>query len=246
MNILFPIAGAGSRFQSHGFNIPKPLVSVNGKTLLEHSITTLNLPGKYVFVRINYDDVEFNQQIDAIIRKSCPDAEIIALDYPTKGAAETCLKAESIINVDEPLVVTNGDQWLDWQPQHFLDFVNSTGVDGCVSLYDHGDVEVGKPSKYAFVSLDEDGYATNFCEKFAISNNALNGIHYWKSGKDFVYSIKEMIADNIKVNNEFYVSPSYNYLIKDGKRINTYTMKPAEYRSLGSPAEIKKNNQYIK
>jgi NDP-sugar pyrophosphorylase family protein len=245
MNILFPIAGAGSRFQSHGFNIPKPLVLVNGKTLLEHSITTLNLPGRYIFVRINYSNIKFNQQIDAIIKRIHPNAEIIILNHPTKGAAETCLKAESIIDIDKPLVVTNGDQWLNWRPQHFLDFVNSTGVDGCVSLYDHEDIEIGKPSKYAFVSLDQDGYATNFCEKFAISNNALNGIHYWRSGKDFIYSIKKMIANNIKVNNEFYISPSYNYLIKDGKLINTYPMKLTEYRSLGSPEEIEKNLDWL-
>lgn len=246
MNILFPIAGAGLRFQSHGYNIPKPLVLVNGKTLLEHSITTLGLPGRYIFVCTEYEDLELNQQIEDIVISCHPEAVIITLDGPTKGSAETCLKAEDIIDVDEPLIVTNGDQWLNWKPQEFLDFLKLTDPDGCVSLYPHEDIEVGKPSKYAFVSLDDDGYARDFCEKFAISNNALNGVHYWKSGKDFVYSVKEMIKKDIRVNNEYYFSPSYNILIKDGKRINTYPMSKEEYRSLGSPQEITKNNKYIK
>ena len=44
-------------------------------------------------------------------------------------------------------------------------------------------------------------------------------MHFWKCGKDFVSSVKEMIAAGEKYNNEFYIAPTYNYLIKDGKKI---------------------------
>jgi len=114
-----------------------------------------------------------------------------------------------------------------------------------VSLYDHEDIEIGKASKYAFVALNNRGFATQFAEKFAISEHALNGIHYWKHGKDFVSSVKRMMADDVRVNGEFYFSPAFNYLIEDGKKITTFKMQQHEYYSLGSPEEIAKNLKYI-
>lgn len=238
MNILFPIAGRGERFKSHNYNIPKPLVMVSGKTLLEHSISTLDLPGTYIFVTLKYQNDLFNKQIQEIIYTLQPSSRIISLDSPTNGMAETSLGAESFINNEEELIITNVDQYLSWNSAEFLKFVRNADVDACVSTYEHDDIELEKSSKYAFVKLDSDGNAVEFQEKFAISEHAMNGIYYWKYGKDFVDSAKKMILDNIKVNNEFYVSPSYNYMIRDGKKIKAYKMQKNEYCSLGSPEEI--------
>lgn len=246
MNILFPIAGRGSRFSSAGLSKPKPLIKVKDKTLLEHAISTLKLEGFYIFVTLKYDDNSFNEEITSIIKKLQPLSKILTIPHPTQGSAETCLAAKQYINNETSLLITNVDQCLDWDPTLFLNHLKKTNPDGCVSLYDHEDVEVGKPSKYAFVELDQDGYAKQFQEKFAISKHSLNGLHYWKYGKDFVSSVTHMIEDNIRVNNEFYFSPSYNYMIKDGKHINTFYMNKDQYFSLGSPEEILKNINKIK
>ena len=50
MNILFPIAGLGTRFKSNGYNEPKPFVDVKGKPLIEWAISSINLPGKYYII----------------------------------------------------------------------------------------------------------------------------------------------------------------------------------------------------
>jgi len=245
MNILFPIAGIGSRFETQGYKVPKPLVRVKGKSLIKHSVRTLNLNGNYIFVCRKYEDGDYNKQIKELINMTYPIAKLILLDKPTQGAAETCLAAEKYINNDDPLIITNGDQYLNWDSNTFLDHIYNTDPDGCVSLYDHEDIEVDKVSKYAFVALDNKGFATKFAEKFAISKHALNGIHYWKHGKDFVSSVKRMMADDVRVNGEFYFSPAFNYLIEDGKKITTFKMQQHEYYSLGSPEEIAKNLKYI-
>ena len=187
----------------------------------------------------------YNEQIEEIIKRTCLTATTVMLEDATQGAAVTCLAARSLINNNEPLVVTNGDQYLNWNPNIFLDLIYNTDPDSCVSLYDHGDIEVGKSSKYAFVALNEKGFATQFAEKYAISIHALNGIHYWKYGKDFVNSVDKMIADDVRVNGELYFSPAFNYLIEEGKKINTFKMQQHEYYSLGSPEEIVKNLKHI-
>jgi len=245
MNILFPIAGRGNRFNLVSNTLPKPLFQINDKTILEYSISSLKLDGNYIFVAFKYQNDEYNQMIRDVIKKSVPSATIIYQTHAPIGAADTCLLATSMIDTLTPIVVTNCDQYLNWNPKVMMDLIDSTNPDGSVSLYDHNDIEVGKPGKYAYVALDEDGYATKFAEKFAISKHALNGIHYWKHGKYFVSSINQMIADRVMVNNEFYISPSFNYLINSGKKINTFKMDKHQYYSLGSPAEINDNLNYI-
>ncbi len=50
MNILIPMAGLASRFTNEGYKIPKPLIEVNNMTLIEHTIKTLDLEGRYIFI----------------------------------------------------------------------------------------------------------------------------------------------------------------------------------------------------
>lgn len=245
MNVLFPIAGRGQRFKGDVQNVPKPLVFAGTKTLLEHAISTLGFSGQYIFVSLKYENNTWNQQIEDTIYSLQPQSKIITIDTPTEGMAETCLKAKHLINNDEQLIITNVDQILNWDSDKFLDFVNEVNVDACVSIYEHHDIEINKPSKYAYVKLNEDGYAEEFREKFAISTNAMNGIYYWKRGGDFVRSAEKMIHEDFRVNNEYYVSPSYNYLIQEGKRIRTYKMNTTEFYSLGSPEEIARTLKHI-
>lgn len=245
MNILFPIAGRGQRFKSKNYETPKPLVVVGGKTLLEHAISTLGLVGNYIFISLRYEDSSLNTQIEDIIFKFQPNSKIILLDEPTRGMAETCLCAEEWIDNDEELIVTNVDQHLNWEADHFQQFLKEQTPDACVSTYDHEDIEVGKPSKYAFVKLNEQKNAVEFQEKFAISEHAMNGIYYWKHGRDFVSSSKQMISDNVTVNGEYYVSPSYNYMIREGKIIKAYKMNKNQFYSFGSPEEISNSLKYL-
>lgn len=241
MNVLFPIAGLGKRFTEFGYSVPKPLVKVKNKTLLEYSLGTLGLDGNYIVVVLKYENESFNREIRDVIESVKPNSKIITIDSPTQGSSETCLYAKKFIDNEEELIVTNGDQYLNWDPQKFKAHIAETKPDGCVSTYDHKDFEIGKPSKYAFVSLDSNGYATKFQEKFAISQHAMNGIHYWKNGRDFVRTVQMVIDHDIRVNGEHYLSSSYNFLINEGKKINTFKMQNQEYCSLGSPEEINAN-----
>ena len=74
-------------------------------------------------------------------------------------------------------------------------------------------------------------------KKKPISNIATVGIYYFKHGKDFVEAAEEMIKKNIRTNNEFYVAPAYNQMIKKGKRIYHYHVD--EMKGLGTPEDLK-------
>ena len=56
INIIIPMAGLGSRFSKNGIKTPKPLIRVDGKTLIEHSVESLGIDGRYIFITRKYDN----------------------------------------------------------------------------------------------------------------------------------------------------------------------------------------------
>ena len=81
---------------------------------------------------------------------------------------------------------------------------------------------------------------TKTAEKEVISSDATVGIFNFRKGSDLVRSAEQMIAENIRVNNEFYTCPAYNYLIKEGKKIGIYPIGE-EYNGmygLGIPKDL--------
>lgn len=248
MNILFPIAGLGTRFKKNGYIDPKPFVVFKGKPLIEWALSSLKLTGKY-YVIVNGLENNYLDILYKIRDKYFLDLEVIDIEQSTRGQAETCLLAIQKFNIDisDQLVVTNCDQYTPWNHNKFLDFIRKNNPDGVVSTYDHPSIEIGNESPYSHVLLDDNGYATKFAEKVAISPLALNGIFYWKTAKLFVDSALKMMKDNSDSGwgsgafsnvKEKYVAPTYNYLIDEGKKILSYHMENDEYISLGSPQDI--------
>jgi dTDP-glucose pyrophosphorylase len=239
MNILIPMAGLGSRFQINGYDVPKPLIKVNGTPMIELSIKSLNIEGQYIFITRKYDN-DYDVELESILKRVCPDCVILQLADITRGSAETCLAAYDYINNDVPLIITNCDQYLNWNSKEFLD--TASIYDGCVVTYTSDNV------KNSFVNTI-DGVASQFAEKSAISNNALVGIHYWHKGSDFIKSAMDMIDNNITTKGEYYIAPTYNFLINDNKRIGIFPLTDGQYHSLGSPEDVKlylgKFNEYF-
>jgi dTDP-glucose pyrophosphorylase len=239
MNIVIPMVGEGRRFKEQGFDTPKPLILVMGKCIVQHAIESLGIEGNYIFI---IRKTEYSQQLKLLLKTVKKDCQIIEVDYLTEGSVSSILLAEDLINNDEPLMTTNCDQRTDWNVVDFINKCSDPMCDGLVVTYPYEGIELNQKSPYSFIELDPDGIAKRTEEKFAISDLALCGIHYWKHGKDFVNTAKEMIANNDRINNEFYVAKTYNYLIKKGKNITNFHLKKDEFFSLGTPEDVKKFN----
>jgi 3,4-dihydroxy-2-butanone 4-phosphate synthase len=246
MNILFPIAGLGSRFSSQGFTDPKPFVKVKGKMLIEWALSSLNLPGKY-YVIVNSLPQKYVNILKDLGEKYYLDLEVVDIKQSTRGQAETCLLALDVIenfDLTEELLITNCDQYTPWNAQKFLHFLKNTDADAVVSTYDHSGVRVGEESIYSHIELDEDGYGVRLEEKHAISPWTLNGLFWCANGYLFEHAANELVNDETtwgsgKVQNrEKYVSLTFNYLIRSGFKVKNYHMAKNEFVSLGSPQEI--------
>lgn len=230
MNILIPMAGLGSRFIAQGYVLPKPLIEVEGIPLIEHSVKTLNIKGRYIFITRKYDNPEYNVKLSSIFATLGVDYIEISIDSLTSGAAETCLKAKKFINNEEPLIITNSDQYMTWDSVNYMKSLKNQ--DGSIVLHKSNDLK----NSFAIVL---DGKVLEVAEKRAISSDALVGIHYYKYGRYFVEAAENLILNFTKTGSpETFVSETFNFLISKGKMIEAYFIGKGSYNSLGTPEDI--------
>ena len=229
LNVLIPMAGAGSRFAKAGYTFPKPLIDVNGAPMIQRVVENLGLDANYIFVVQREHLEEYN--LDTMLNLIAPGCTVAIVDEMTEGAACTALIAEYFIDNEEPLFFANSDQYVEWEPVEFMYKMQETQADGGIVTF-----KATHP-KWSFAEIDKaTSLVTQVAEKNPISDNATVGYYYWKHGSDFVKYAKQMIDKDIRVNNEFYVCPVFNEAIKDGKKIHTYEAKAMW--GLGTPEDL--------
>jgi len=228
LNILIPMAGAGSRFEKAGFTFPKPLIEVNNKPMIQLVVENLNIEANYIFIVQKSHREKYN--LDTLLNLITPNCKILEVDGLTEGAACTALLAKEYINNDKPLFFANSDQFVEWNSNDFMYKMQESDVDGGIVTFE------STHPKWSFAKVDENGFVTEVAEKNPISDNATVGYYYWKHGSDFVKYAEQMIEKNIRVNNEFYVCPVFNQAIGDGKKIRIY--EASEMWGLGDPDSL--------
>jgi HAD superfamily hydrolase (TIGR01509 family) len=210
ITIVIPMAGNGSRFTKAGYVDPKPLIPVRGKPMISWVVDNLAVPGaRFVFViRADYPETCKDH-----LRSIAPGCSILVVDKVTEGAACTVLLAKDLINNDTPLLIANSDQFIEFDAQEFVSPFLKSGADGKISTF-NGD----RNPKWSYAAV-KDGFVTEVREKDPFSDHATTGVYMWRRGADFVRFAEQMIAKNIRVNNEFYTVPVYNEAIAAGLKI---------------------------
>ena len=228
MNVLIPMAGAGTRFEKAGYTFPKPLVDVLGKPMIQTVVDNLNIEANYIFIVRKSHYEEYHLQ--TVLNNIAPGCTIVQVEGITEGAACTTLLAKQYINNDKPLVMANSDQYVEWDSNEFMYSMVGDDVDGGILAFK------STHPKWSYAKLGDNGFVTEVAEKNPISNIATVGIYYWAKGSDYVKYTEQMIEKNIRTNNEFYVCPVYNEAIGDGKNIKVFDVP--KMWGLGTPEDL--------
>lgn len=229
MQILIPMAGAGSRFVQAGYKDPKPLIDVNGLPMIKRVIDNLGLDHDYIFIAQQSTLSNYQHRLEEVT-KSAKSAKFLSVNGLTRGAAETCLLAKDYLDHKRPLMIANCDQIMEWNSNEFYEWFYSKPSDGAIITFN------SDSTKNSYVLLDEDGWVTDAREKVVISNLATTGVYVWREAKDFIWAAEEMIAKNIRHNNEFYVCPVYNQNILRNQKINTFHIE--KHWPIGTPEDL--------
>jgi len=229
LNVLIPMAGAGSRFQKAGYTFPKPLIEVKGKPMIQLVVENLNIDANFIFVVQKSHREQYN--LDTLLNLIAPNCKVVEVDSMTEGAACTALLAKEYIDSGDPLFFANSDQFVEWDSNEFMYKMNETDADGGIVSF------TATHPKWSFAKVDEKGLVTEVAEKNPISDIATVGYYYWKQGSDFVKYAEQMIESNIRVNGEFYVCPVFNEAVQDHKQIRTFNVD--NMWGLGTPEDLK-------
>lgn len=228
LNILIPMAGAGSRFADAGYTFPKPLIEVEGKTMIETVVKNLNMEAHFIFIvrKEHYDRYNLSHFLNVV----APGCDIVITNDLTEGAACTTLLAKKYINNGDPLVIANSDQYVEWNSNECMYAFTADEIDAGILTF-----KANHP-KWSYAKTDETGFVSEVAEKKVISEDATVGIYYWKRGKDYVKYAEQMIEKDIRVNNEFYVCPVFNEAIADGKKVRVKTVD--KMWGIGTPEDL--------
>lgn len=234
LNIVIPMAGQGSRFQTAGYAFPKPLIDIRGKTMIDVVIRNLKpnlFPHRFIFIcqKELYDTYDVHN----VLKQSTDNNfDVIKLHGITQGAACTVLAAIGLINNDDELLIANCDQFLQTDMHAFLASARQGEKDGYIMTF-----KASHP-KWSYALADQSGLVHEVAEKRVISDKATVGIYYFKKGRDFVECAQSMIEKNIRHNNEFYVCPVFNEMIIRGKRIFVHDIESEHMHGLGTPEDL--------
>jgi len=228
LNVLIPMAGAGTRFEKAGYSFPKPLIDVKGKPMIQIVVENLNIDANYIYV-VQKSHVE-KYNLITLLNLITPNCKIVEVDGITEGAACTTLLAKELINNENPLLFANSDQFVEWNSNEFMYKMNESNADAGIVTFN------STHPKWSFVKINDKGLITEVAEKNPISDVATVGFYFWKHGSDYVKYAEQMIQKNIRVNNEFYVCPVFNEAINDNKKIKPHMIE--KMWGLGTPEDL--------
>ena len=236
MNLLIPMAGEGARFKAEGYHLPKPCIPIDGIPMVIQATKSLPKAQKHLFI---CRDFHVHEGVTSTISAYYPQAEYIILDALTEGQAATCLKAQSQIDTDEPLMIGACDNAMIWDKEVFEAL---TQISDCVVWTFRNNASVLEhPQQYGWVKVKDDRVVETSIKK-AISSSpkqdhAIVGAFWFKKGSEFVRASQDMIEANDRINGEFYVDKCIDYFLKEGKIVRVFEV--AYYIGWGTPADLK-------
>lgn len=233
INIVIPMAGQGSRFTKAGYEKPKPFIDVAGKPMIVRVLENLTYPdAQYILIARKEHMEQERDLVQQIERKF--NAIFIPIEKLTEGTACTVLYARKYINNSTPLMIANSDQIVDMDISHFINDALEKNLDGSILTF----IDHYSDPKWSFAKINHNGLVTEVKEKVVISEYATVGIYFYTQGQNFINSAIDMIAENDRVNNEFYTCPTYNYAIKNGSKIGIYNIDFSQMHGIGTPEDL--------
>lgn len=226
MQIIIPMTGLGSRFKNAGYEKLKPFIMVHNKPIIEWVVKMF--PGdedKITFI-CQKNHLDSLQYIEPELKRIAPNAKIFAItDWQKKGPVFDVLKASDIILNNSPAIICYCDFYMQWNYQLFKEQVAKRNCDGAIPCYTgfHPHL-IPEKNLYASCKLDQDNNLIEIKEKFSFDKDKTKshhspGVYYFKTGEILKKYCQKMLDAKDVINNEYYASLPFNYMVKDGLKV---------------------------
>ena len=247
--LILPMAGKGSRFTEEGYDLPKPLLDVDGLPMILQAVDCLPESDNNVFICLQDHIDDFG--IDKTLKNHFLNTEVISINETTEGQACTCEIGieETNINLENPILISACDNGVFYDRKKYLELLNDESIDVIVWTFRNNQASKTNPNAYAWLDVDEnDNIKHVSCKKFIYENplitHAIIGTMFFRKGTYFMEGLQKNYNENIRTNGEFYVDDVLNQNIKDGLKVKVFEVE--NYICWGTPNDYKTYNYWNK
>ena len=247
MKVVIPMSGMSRRFMDAGYTVPKYLLEIDGKTVIEHIIDLYPKDTEFVCIlnRKHHDETD----VAGLLLYKLPEGSSIRVIDPHKlGPVHSVLQALKDIDDDEQVIVNYCDFSMKWDYDDFVSHVTDTDCDGSVISYTGFHPHMLGSDNYAFCRLREGSYQIEEIREKQpftddkMSEYASTGTYYFKKGKYVKHYFQQLIDEDVNINGEYYVSLVHNLMIKDGLYNTVYEVP--NMLQWGTPLDVKMYQQW--
>lgn len=216
LKIFIPMAGWGTRMRPHTWSKPKPLVSVAGKTALEHLMDMFKtLPDptnvEYVFIVGPYLG---ELQIPAFIKENYPDIRAhYVVQHEMKGQSHALWLGREFMH--GPMMVVFSDSIIE------TDFsILKEETSDCVAWV----LPFPDPRRFGVAEVGSDGWVKRFIEKPASMENNLVviGCYWFQNAERLLAAIEEQMRRQLTLKGEFFLTDTISVMIEGGANVRTH------------------------
>lgn len=246
MHIILPMSGIGNRFIEAGYTVPKPLIVIDGKPIIEHVCDLFPNEDKFTFICNAKHLSETN--VREVLLSIKPNATIVEIPNHKKGPVYAVSLVENLIDDQEEVIVNYCDFGTYWDYEDFLKHTRERDADGAIPSYKGFHPHMLGSTNYAFMR-DDNQWMLEIKEKEPFTDNrtneyASNGTYYFKKGKYIKKYFNELMQKDINLNGEYYVSLVYNLLVADGLKVSIYDIQ--HMLQWGTPQDVEEYNIWSK
>lgn len=234
------MSGTGQRFRAAGYTMPKPLIEVEGRSIISHVVDMFPGDHKLTFVCNNdhLNDPELG--MEAHLKSLKPDVDVFGVDSHKKGPGHAIAQVIDRLDLSEPLVINYCDFACYWDFDDFISFTKETQCDGAIPGYRNFHPHSLADNRYAYVK-EQDGWGLNIREKEPFTDTpmaefASSGTYFFKSGEIAKKYIFDNIENDLNVNGEYYISLPYVPMFRDGLNIAIYELQ--HFMQWGTPVDL--------
>jgi len=245
--LILPMAGRGSRFSEEGYNLPKPMIPVNGKPMVVRAVDCLPKSEKNIFICL--DEHIKKYELNNLLNTFYDNPSILGINHVTKGQACTCeLGIESFnLDLETPILISACDNGVYYDTKKYEKLLNDENVDIIVWSFRNNQSSKTNPNAYAWLEVDEnDNIKYVSCKNFIyddpLKTHAIIGTMFFRKAKYFIDGLKSNYKENITTNNEFYVDDVLNQNIKQGLNVKVFEVD--HYICWGTPNDYKTYNYW--
>jgi glucose-1-phosphate thymidylyltransferase len=235
MRIIIPMAGIGKRMRPHTLTVPKPLIKIAGKPIVQRLVEDIGEIINKKIDEIAFIVGDFGKEVENNLLSIAENIGTKGVIYHQNEAlgtahaiycAKESLKGEVIVAFADTLFKAN--------------FIPDNKYDGTIWVH-----KVSDPSLFGVVLTDQNNIISNFIEKPEdfISDLAIVGIYYFKEGESLRDSIKYLNDNNIMTSGEYQLTDALQKMMKEGKKFSTAEV--TEWLDCGNKNATVHTNQRI-